>query len=210
MKRTWALCLICSSLIWFPNEALSEDNFPKPPSVYVSQGSCPGECCVFRKWSVLKDTTLYDKPDGTRVVGVVKQGEWVSGLTGFVAIVPTRLRVVYPHVSSFDPQVSYRVGDILYMLTPMGEGARQVWFQGKLLPRGELLSHLDCSENDRLRCPKPSEECWAIIEGDCHERQMVWWVKVRTKKNIEGWVKELSGAGQFYDDPHFGNKDSCG
>lgn len=201
---------MASSLLWFPGEASSNDNFPAPPALYVDKGACPGECCVFRRWRVLKDAVLLDRPNGTRVVAALKKGEWVKGLTGSIYMSPTRLKVVYPHVSSFDPQLLYQVGDVLYMLTPMGEGARRVWFKGKMLPRGELLGHLDCSENDKLRCPKPSEECWAVVEGSCHEMRMVWWVKVRTKKGVEGWFKELSGSGQSYDDPHFGNRDSCG
>ncbi len=102
---------MASSLLWFPGEASSNDNFPAPPAVYVDKGACPGECCVFRRWRVLKDATLLDKPNGTRVVAALKKGEWV---------------------------------------------------------------------------------------------------KVRTKKGVEGWFKELSGSGQSYDDPHFGNRDSCG
>lgn len=62
-------------------EASSKDKFPEPPAVYVDKGACPGECCVFRSWSVLKDAALLDKPDGTHVVSVVKKGEWVKGLT---------------------------------------------------------------------------------------------------------------------------------
>jgi len=43
-----------------------------------------------------KNSALLDKPDGTRVVGALKKGEWVRGLTGSVYISPTRLKVVYP------------------------------------------------------------------------------------------------------------------
>lgn len=206
MKNTLALCLIVASPVWFPSGAASGEAFPAPPAVYVDKGACPGECCVFRRWRVLQDAALVDKPDGTRVVAVVKKGEWVRGLTGTIFISPTRLKVVYPHVSSEDPQLSYRVGDILYMLTPISEGYRKAWFKGKMLPQGELFDHLDCT-HDQERCPKPSAECWALAEGPCHEKEMVWWVKVRTKKGIEGWFKELSGA---RDEPHFGNRDSCG
>lgn len=110
MKRTLALCLMASSPLWSPGEASSQDNFPEPPAVYVDKGACPGECCAFRRWSVLKDAALFDKPGGTRVVGVVKKGEWVKGLTGSIYISPTRLKVVYTHVSSFVLILNCRIG----------------------------------------------------------------------------------------------------
>ena len=74
--------------------ALSDDE--RPPTDYVAQQACPFECCAFRTWTVGDDTTLYDRPLGTRVVGSTQRGASVEGLTGEVHLTPTPILVRFP------------------------------------------------------------------------------------------------------------------
>jgi len=161
------------------------------PKTFVDKGACPFECCTYREWSVGKDTTLYDKPNGTQVVGRVKKGEKVTGLTGIIYIAPTPMQVVYPHLP-------YKKGETVYLLTPIGEGFRKVWFNGKV--REEEVVFLYNYGADKT-CKKPDKECWGRVQGEDNEGKMTWWVQVKLPNGKSGWSKESA---------NFGNMDSCG
>src|SRR5437868_5534785 len=54
----------------------------RPPSPFIDRGACPFECCLYRQWRALRPVVVVDRPRGNRAVGRLREGEWVSALTG--------------------------------------------------------------------------------------------------------------------------------
>jgi hypothetical protein len=167
------------------------------PQFYIDKGACPFECCTYRQWSVLDDTVLYDHADGARPLARLAKGQSVTAVTGEVHLVPTPLKVVFPHGR-------FRVGDQAYLLTNEGEGVMKVsmngtvseedvWFVGdsKWQDWGDV-------NGTRMTCARPTKQCWGRIaklpDAD-------WWILIKTPAGQLGWTKEYT---------HFGNQDACG
>ena len=160
------------------------------PSSYVDKGACPFECCTYRTWSVTKQTRLYVEPDThSRKLSLLKAGESVQAITGEVHSTPVRFTVTQDHDS-------YKVGDVLWVYTYSGEGAFGVWRNGAL--EGEDLEFSPYGGTNGKRCEVSGHGCWGILE---RELNIVWWVKVKTKADTQGWSNQPE---------HFGNKDACG
>src|ERR1039457_702107 len=64
----------------------------RPPKTFVDVGACPFECCTYKQWVVRDAVQLLDQPNGRRVVGVLRKGEAVTGLTGEVISVPIAVK----------------------------------------------------------------------------------------------------------------------
>lgn len=157
-----------------PPESEAAPNFD-PKQIYVDKGACPFECCTYREWAVVADTTLFDTPNGSVVVGEVNKGEKIQALTGEVHIVPTPFDVVYD-------TKRFKVGDRAYLLTYLGEGFQKIWSKGSITV--EEVWFLDNADKG---CKKPTSECWGRLQG---EQKSTWWVKIRMKNGKIGWTKQ--------------------
>jgi hypothetical protein len=160
--------------------AVSDD---KPPRIYVDVGACPFECCTYRMWTVNEATRLWDQPEGQAVVGSLRKGDLVQGLTGEVISKPIAVRAAHNfHAVRQDHggvgDISIPAGDIFYILHYEGEGAWKVWLHGK-------IAYADESDISNVAMPHP---------------KMDWWVKVKDAKGNVGWT--LS-------DRHFLHQDAC-
>lgn len=165
---------------------------PHPPAEYVAPGACPFECCVYRSWSVLADTPLFDSPGGTRLLGQAKEGELVQALTGEVHLRPVPVRVRYEDPEGFKA----KEGSIVFLLDYSGEGWGEAWVDGKVV--GAEVSSVGKD------CTFPDKSCWGefVDPADSHwVGRTLWWVKVKTRSGLVGWTKMTQ---------NFGNKDSCG
>lgn len=159
------------------------------PKIYIDKGACPFECCVYRNWTVKKDTPLFENPNGKRIIGKVKKGEIVKALTGEVHTKPQLFKVVFKYKE-------YRVGDELYILTYLGEGYNKVWFKGKIF--NEDLFFIHNAAVEYTGCQNPSEKCWGKLMD---QKNSVWWIQIQLKNGKKGWTKESQ---------NFGNMDACG
>jgi hypothetical protein len=128
-----------------------------PPHVYMDVGACPFECCTYRQWSVEKNTTLLDRPNGTRVIARLPKGDVVIGLTGEVISAPVPVKA-----DRDVPETAIKKGDIFYVLHYDGEGYWKVWLRGKLEQVHQSV----------IKVPEPKSE---------------WWVKVRDSHGNVGW-----------------------
>jgi hypothetical protein len=161
--------------------AMSED---KPPPIYVDVGACPFECCTYRRWTVNDATTVWNEPGGKVVVGSLRQGDLVQGLTGEVISKPLAVRADhnFPAVGADKSgnvwNISIQAGDTFYILHPWGEGGWAVWLHGKTA----TVDESDITNMAQLH-PK-----------------MDWWVKVKDANGNVGWT--LS-------DRHFLHQDAC-
>ncbi len=164
----------------------------KPPSPYIAKDACPFECCLFRTWDVLADTVLFDKPNSQTVVGHIRKGEKVEGLTGEVHIRP--IPVVVRHPPGYS---EIKAGSIVFLLDRLGEGIGRVWVKGKVF---ELSVSGDIQEH----CPFPDKRCWGEYLRPVPTPEAlwgVWWVQVRTQDGVLGWSKDRD---------QFGNMGGCG
>lgn len=154
---------------------------PGPPRDYVAMGACPFEGCAYREWRVNADTTVYDRPGGTRVMGQARKGEAVDALTGEVHLRPVPVLVRFSTPSGF----SAAEGSIVYLLDYQGEGFGRVWVNGRIFS----TEHYGVLEH----CTFPQALCWGEFvhpQDASIQVRGVWWVQVRTKGGITGWTSE--------------------
>lgn len=165
----------------------------RPPERYVAKDACPFECCVYRRWSVLEDTTLVAAPGGGSLVARARAGTHVEGLTGEVHLVPVPVAVVHAE-PAYDPKAEVEPGEIIFLLDGLGEGMRHVWHRG-------VVRTMSTSGEVQQACPFPDDECWGeLLVPDEAREESVWWMQVRLPDGTEGWSR----------DQHFGDMDACG
>jgi hypothetical protein len=166
------------------------------PTKYVDEGACPFECCTYREWTVKTPTTLLTTPDEqSKPIGVVRTGEKVDGLTGFVVTIePGLIEVLRPHASKVSNK-TYNPKDLVWVYTNLGEGFFRVWFQGQMYE--EEASFFVHGLGGWDRCVE-EKTCWGQRK---HPPKAMWWVKVKSKSGIVGWSNKPE---------RFGNKDACG
>lgn len=156
-----------------------------PPRVYVDEGACPFECCVYRKWTVEETTTLFaEKDHASRVIATLYPFQVVQGRTGVVYTRPARLEVLW----DYGP---FRKGEVVYVLTYQGEGFYKVWRNGAIVS-SDVFFPTDPP------CQGPSAVCWGRLDG---HPESTWWVQIETPTGQVGWTDQPD---------HFGNKDACG
>lgn len=153
------LCLtVCSTTqtrVWAEDAPAANS---RPPHIFVDVGACPFECCTYRQWTADEAITLWDQPNGTRVVGSLSKGQIVQGLSGEVRSTPL------PVISDRDiPETDIKTDDTFYVLHYDGEGYWKVWFRGKLTLVNESVVNI----------PDPKAE---------------WWVKINDLKGEIGWT----------------------
>ncbi|WP_426110347.1 hypothetical protein [Massilia sp. PWRC2] len=147
-----------------------------PPANYESWGICPFECCTYRQWRADADIPVHqDRNEHSAVVFRLHRGEVVDGVTGVVvaekagAITISRaLRDGYIDGSA-QPQLSLAAGDVIYMVSPLGEGAYLFWYQGKVYKSGTDLAGM------------PGVDAGAA--------KFVWWKQVRNSASKSGWTR---------------------
>ena len=188
---------VCSAL-WFlivvSDGAAASDR--TPPQTLVEDGACPFECCAYREWSTLAETTLLADPDdAAAVVAVVLPGTRVAGLTGKLIVTrPGRIEVLHDY-RSLDSGHDYRKGDIVRVYAERGEGFFQVWHDGELFDEEATFMYQGHGGWDRC-----------VTDGTCWGKRMAfpestWWVKVKTPDGRVGWSRKPE---------NFGDKDACG
>lgn len=169
----------------------------RPPRNYEDVGACPFECCVYREWSVVADTTLYKNRSNNAPVGFkVKKGERVTGLTGVVVTLAPGKAVATGDMTvgeGSNRKVRVRRGDVLYLLHSVGEGSYKIWFRGRLYEEQPQTAE----EHATL----PQSVVRLPYLRMLRAPRTVWWVKVRNKRGQTGWSTQ---------DDHFGDMDACG
>lgn len=170
--------------IVFPSLLLATSVYaqnPQPPANYADNGACPFECCTYRRWSVTKDTALYQqRSEKSGVAFRVRKGEHVTGLTGVViTLKPGKASVKKPTmIGEGKRKIRVKPGDVLYLLHYLGEGFYKTWFRG-------VTYDLEMSDTIQV-----------LTEPDT-----VWWMKVKNSRNQIGWTRQ---------NDNFGDMDACG
>jgi hypothetical protein len=153
-----------------------------PPGVFIDRGACPFECCTYREWFAARDITLWDRPNGKRVVAQLHKDEPVDGLTGEVHSIPLRAKA-----NADFPEVELKAGDVFYVIHYSGEGVWKIWHHGQVV-------ELEVTD-ESVRTAAPPPESWP------QSVKRTWWVRVRTRQGLEGWAVSHG---------NFRHQDACG
>ena len=158
-----------------------------PPNPYESWGVCPFECCTYREWTADAEIPVHEKRSAqSRILYRLHAGERVDALTGVVVTRnPAPIHVDHAVKDGFTdasdrPRLSFKPGDVVYMLAPLGEGFYLFWYQGKVYRSGSELAALPGVEGKRMT--------------------LTWWKQVRNKAGKTGWTRS----------DRFQNTDACG
>ena len=172
------LVLICFGILFVCNSFISAQTLKLP---YKDVGACPFECCTYREWTAKKETSLFkDMNSNSPVVFKVKKGEKVTGMTGVVITSVAGKATVLSNFTSETTNRKFKKGDVLSLLTYLGEGYYQVWQKGKF-----------------FEAPADADDHFKILS----QPKSVWWVKIKNRKGQIGWTKLAD---------NFDNKDACG
>lgn len=182
MKKLLAICfvfLICGCLTAKAQE--------KPPANYENWGVCPFECCEYRDWTASADIPVHEsRSDKSPVAFKLHTQEKLRALTGVVVtekagIVRINKAVQDGYLKGNEkPQLTLKTGDIVYILTPLGEGSYLFWYRGKVYTSGAELA--------------------AMPGVDGKDAIMTWWKQVENKAGKRGWTTSNN----------FENADACG
>lgn len=131
-----------------------------PPRLYVSEGACPFEGCIYRDWIANRTVELMNRPGG-RPVAKIHQGESVSAITGRIYTHPLAFRV--EQSPSKKPLV--KAGSTIYLLHPIGEGFWLVWHQSKVFPMDPQYAGLGPKYEWWARVKTPSGQTgWVLMK----------------------------------------------
>lgn len=178
------LATIISLLVVCSHSAQAQE---KPPVKLENWGVCPFECCTYREWTADDDIPIHqNRNEKSAIVFRLRQHEHFDALTGVVVTEkPGVVRIDRPmqegYVEGSDkPQLSLKAGDIIYLLSPLGEGAYLFWYQGKVY--------------------RSSTDLASMPGTDAAQARMVWWKQVRNRAGKKGWTQS----------DKFSNADACG
>jgi hypothetical protein len=199
MKRTKAMfAVLATFLIWasFAPQGLAQNR----PSVL--ENTCPFEGCQYGNWTTKSELPVYQNEGDSQAAFTLKTNEGFTAIKGNIHVKsPGIVKVIrggnvdtFPMTSSMNAKVSVQKGDLIYLLSPIGEGYYRAWFQGKQI--------------------EISDECWqqinqfnvSLVSASNSLRgklikspQTAWWVFIKTQDGKVGWLQllgteELNGA----------------
>ncbi|MBP1202342.1 hypothetical protein JOD97_000356 [Duganella sp. 1411] len=179
--------LLFISFIFFISGCPASEAQDLPPANYENLGVCPFECCEYRTWTANDDIAVHERRSyKSAVVFHLHTQEKFHALTGVVVtekagVVRIDKAVHDGYVKGIDkPQLTLRAGDIVYMLSPLGEGFYLFWYRGKVYTSGVGLA--------------------TMPGADGKGAKMTWWKQVENKAGKRGWTTS----------DKFSNADSCG
>lgn len=165
--------------------AQSNDGPPTKNGVYIAEGICFGEGgCPWKHWRAYEPVKVHEQLDAASpIIATVAAGEWIEPVEGQLRLVPQRGVVRTAHdglTASLDGRTvtpRLEVGDVVYLLEPMGEGEFVMWRGGKSI---------------YWRWPdNPEDEAFIAWDPPAAAAPTLgWWVRVRLKNGRSGWVKE--------------------
>ncbi|KAB2889575.1 MAG: hypothetical protein F9K32_12250 [Desulfobulbaceae bacterium] len=165
-------------VIWFFSKGsrtiynISADMTASPPEVVAATGACPFEGCQLGKWVARETIPVFEQIDGQQLHSL-HSGDVVHAVLAEIRAIPQKARITKTYRT--DEEQGLHVGDIVYPLYPLGEGAVAIWDNGNIV-EGSMDLAFDfegASESDTL--------VWT------------WWVKVLLADGSAGWLQNPQG-----------------
>lgn len=154
--------------------APSNEAPPLEGGIYAVRGICFGEGECYRHWRASTPVQVRERLDpASPVVATVAPGEWVEPVDGQLRLVP--LRGVVRTATKTPPLA---VGDVVYMLEPLGEGFYVLWHKGTT-PEHDWASG---DPNEPIAWDEPTPPPAGAVTG--------WWVQLKLASGKLGWVKD--------------------
>jgi hypothetical protein len=152
---------------------------------------CPFECCGYGTWVAMQDSKAYTtKGDASEVAFIVHKGEAVATIGGDYIVRKAGKAIVTQPYSENGHQFSK--GDEIAPLAYLGEGAWQIWLQGKFIDL-------------EFYWIRPEIKEWPEME---------WWINAKNAQGMKGWLRirvlqpqDAMSAIRF--DQHFSGMDGC-
>jgi len=166
--------MICGEPIAYSEERV--------PQVVIDKQACPFECCRFGKWTARSAVVLYKAPNAGALGQKIEKGEMITALTSEVHSKPLQAKVTHTWKSDEDQGV--HVGDTVYILHGIGEGA------------------VALSQNGQIKKSSTDFAFELVDKTGPKAPQFVWWVNVRLQGGTEAWIKNPGEA--------FDGMDGCG
>ncbi len=164
-----AMSLLVLGCAHSSNEAPPLDN-----GVYVARGVCFGEGGCYRYWRASQPVEIHERADpASPVIATLAPDEWVEAIDGQLRFAPLRGIV---HTATETPPLA--VGDVVYMLEPLGEGFYVLW------RRGETPDHDWISGGD----DEPIS--WEAAPPAPAGAVLGWWVQLKLENGQAGWVND--------------------
>ena len=159
-----------------PSGSSAETGNGEPSLPVIDYNACPFEGCSFRKWKVLRESTMYSTWEEKRVeISRLKPGQEVTGITG-VHITSRPDRIL---VKKEIPNLGLNPGDIIFRYMYVGEGFANIW------TKGTWHKEADCSFLKEKNGDGCTRDCAAIVT---EEGVKNWWVNIKTSDGKMGWV----------------------
>jgi hypothetical protein len=136
---------------------------------------------MFGQWRALQSVQVFGTVNGAPS-RTIRRGEVVTALEGEVRAVPRRATVT--RVWDSDRQRGLRIGSVVQVLHPGGEGTVVVLHDGRII-QGSLDLGLSYDRSPEIE-----------------PLQWTWWVRVRLADRTVGWLRNPQG--------HFSGMDRFG
>jgi hypothetical protein len=151
-----------------------------PPTPVTSHGVCPFEGCQYGRWTARVSVDMFESINGRQLTRKIEIDEDVQAVSGTIYAMPKKAKVT--RVYKTDQAQGIHVGNTVYALYPIGEGALAVWHDGRV-KEGSLDLAL---------------EYMTPIAGSPLE--WTWWVRIRLRDGIDAWIKnprDFKGMDRF-------------
>jgi hypothetical protein len=160
---------------------MDSQSYPALP--YIQKNSCPGEGCRFGDWIANENVKIFSEQNKQSVeLTTIKSGEHITALEGEMIISQFGKVKISKAFNDFKP------GEIILILSYIGEGYYSIW-------KDEMEKQVFIFWDDELSSGQE-------IKGEkfC-DTVSTWWVKVRMKSGLTGWVdgskSSFKGADAF-------------
>jgi hypothetical protein len=152
-----------------------------PREPYVDRGACPFECCQYGPWVAHVAVPVYaEEGEARRPQFRVQPGDSIRAERGDVILRRVGRVVVrqpIPRWARTDSLLArVRVGDTVFVLSPIGEGWYRLWYRGRI---GESPGFWD---TDNLEGGQPAFGRLVVAP------QVEWWAHIRTRSGRSGWI----------------------
>lgn len=180
-----AVLVLAATLSMSSLPAAQNAGHDEPRMPFIASGACSFEGCSYGEWTANSSVALRRERDTwSPVVFRLAKGARVTALTGDVIVLrPGRVQFKEAtDLTSADGSIRATPGDVLYLLSYIGEGYSNAWFKGRLYREAD-----DSKAFFNALCDSNPDRCTGPV---VEPTQSEWWIKIRSSSGRVGWTNE--------------------